>query len=200
MKRVVFHSITKQEVLNAIQNPIEINLPLVNAQQTRRILDRLVGYKLSPILQRKIKKAKKDGKKGLSAGRVQSVALKLVVLREEERDRFESIEHYQIQAQFKTGNDQTFDTRLQQIGTDKIIPTPKKKVMCVLRPNRMPIQLLRIFNLNSTKSVMLSGNITNGIPFPHLQRRLCNKKPADTLVSTLHAPCVLHSHCTKVCS
>lgn len=89
--RVVFHEITKDAVKQAFQHPRKINLDLVNAQQTRRILDRLVGYKLSPLLWRKVKK-------GLSAGRVQSVALRLIVDRENEIRAFQPEEYWTVDA------------------------------------------------------------------------------------------------------
>ncbi len=89
--RVVFHEITKDAIKQAFQHPRKINLDLVNAQQTRRILDRLVGYKLSPLLWRKVKK-------GLSAGRVQSVALRLIVDREHEIRAFVPEEYWTVDA------------------------------------------------------------------------------------------------------
>ncbi len=94
--RITFHSITKNEVLNALQHPRELDMALINAQQARRLLDRMVGYSISPILTRKLKR----GKGGISAGRVQSVALKLVVDREKEIDAFKSIEYWNIKAIF----------------------------------------------------------------------------------------------------
>lgn len=87
--RIVFNSITKEAIQEAIKLPREINFNLINAQQTRRILDRLVGYKLSPLLWKKIRY-------GLSAGRVQSVAVRLIVDREEERDKFKPEEYWDI--------------------------------------------------------------------------------------------------------
>ena len=81
--RIVFHEITKPAILNAIENPRRIDMNLVNAQQARRLLDRLVGFKLSPVLWRKVKPA-------LSAGRVQSVAVRLIVEREREIQSFVS--------------------------------------------------------------------------------------------------------------
>ena len=92
-KRIVFHEITKDAILNAIANPREIDLNLVNAQQARRVLDRLVGFELSPVLWRKIQPK-------LSAGRVQSVALRLVVDREREILAFSNEAYYKVEALF----------------------------------------------------------------------------------------------------
>ena len=92
-KRIVFHEITKNAILNAIENPREIDMSLVNAQQARRVLDRLVGFELSPVLWRKIQPK-------LSAGRVQSVALRLVVDREREILAFSNEPYYRVEALF----------------------------------------------------------------------------------------------------
>ena len=92
-RRIVFHEITKDAILHAIETPRDIDDNLVNAQQARRVLDRLVGFELSPILWRKIQR-------GLSAGRVQSVALRLVVDREKEIIGFESAPYYKVEGQF----------------------------------------------------------------------------------------------------
>ncbi|CAN5321477.1 type I DNA topoisomerase [soil metagenome] len=96
-RRIVFTEITKNAILNAIQNPRGIDIDLVNAQQARRVLDRLVGFELSPILWKKIKT-------GLSAGRVQSVAVRLVVEREREIERFDSKSSFKVSAIFDLGN------------------------------------------------------------------------------------------------
>ena len=94
--RVVFNEITKEAVKNAFKNPRSIDMNLVDAQQARRVLDRLVGYSISPILWAKIKK-------GLSAGRVQSIALNLIIKREEEIKKFVPEEYWTIDAQFQKG-------------------------------------------------------------------------------------------------
>ncbi len=96
-KRIVFHEITKNAILKAVENPRTINYNLVNAQQARRVLDRLVGYELSPVLWRKVKG-------GLSAGRVQSVAVRLIVEREREIENFVSEASYRIDAVFVNEN------------------------------------------------------------------------------------------------
>ncbi|MBO4623919.1 MAG: type I DNA topoisomerase [Bacteroidales bacterium] len=93
-RRIVFHEITKNAILQAIENPRDIDMNLVNAQQARRVLDRLVGFELSPILWRKIQPK-------LSAGRVQSVALRLIVDREKEIMAFEPVPYYRVEAQFR---------------------------------------------------------------------------------------------------
>lgn len=101
-KRVSFNSITKDAVLKALKNPREIDQALVNAQQARRLLDRIVGYKISPILNRRIQR----GKEGfVSAGRVQSVALKLIVDREKEIEAFKPVEYWNLAAILNTKTD-----------------------------------------------------------------------------------------------
>lgn len=97
-KRIVFHEITKPAILKAIEKPRKINYNLVNAQQARRVLDRLVGFELSPVLWRKVKPS-------LSAGRVQSVAVRLIVDREREINRFESKASFKVTAIFGSGKD-----------------------------------------------------------------------------------------------
>ncbi len=96
-KRIVFHEITKEAIVNAIKNPRDLDLNLVNAQQARRILDRLVGYEVSPILWKKVKPA-------LSAGRVQSVAVRLIVEREREVLAFNPESNFRIQGLFAAKN------------------------------------------------------------------------------------------------
>ena len=95
--RIVFHEITKPAILAAIENPRHLDMNLVNAQQARRVLDRIVGFKLSPVLWRKVKPA-------LSAGRVQSVAVRLIVEREREIQQFKSEPYYRINAIFAITN------------------------------------------------------------------------------------------------
>lgn len=108
-KRVVFHEITEGAINEAFANPREINMDLVNAQQARRILDRLVGYSISPILWEKVRSR-------LSAGRVQSVALRLIVEREREIEAFVPVEYWSIGAELRPeGEKQTFLTKLAKV-------------------------------------------------------------------------------------
>ncbi len=104
-KRIVFHEITKNAILKAIDNPREIDYNLVNAQQARRVLDRLVGYELSPVLWRKIKG-------GLSAGRVQSVSVRLIVERERDIQNFNSSGTYSVVAEFVNEAGRAFKAKL----------------------------------------------------------------------------------------
>ena len=97
-KRIVFHEITKRAILEAIEKPRTVNMDLVNAQQARRILDRLVGFELSPVLWKKVRPA-------LSAGRVQSVAVRLIVEREREIIAFRSTPYFRVVAQFHAADD-----------------------------------------------------------------------------------------------
>ena len=96
ISRISFNEITKNAVQNAIKNPREIDMDLVNAQQARRVMDRLVGYTISPLLWQKIRK-------GLSAGRVQSVALKMICDREAEINAFEPEEYWSLSATLSVG-------------------------------------------------------------------------------------------------
>ena len=109
--RIVFNEITKDAIKNAVKNPRPIDLRLVDAQQARRVLDRLVGYQISPLLWRKIKR-------GLSAGRVQSAALKIICDRENQIKAFEPKEYWNINVAFKKGK--TFTAKLAEYKGKKI--------------------------------------------------------------------------------
>ncbi len=111
-RRIVFHEITKKAIKRALEHPRDIDLHLVNAQQARRILDRLVGYRLSPVLWKKIKK-------GLSAGRVQSVAVRLITDREKEIKAFRHESYYRAEATFKTEEGATFKAKYEEDFTDE---------------------------------------------------------------------------------
>ena len=116
IKRIVFHEITKNALEKALKNTREVDINLVNAQQARRILDRLVGYELSPFLWKKIRR-------GLSAGRVQSIALRFIAEREREIEKFNKEEYWTISAQFKKENTEDkngFEAGLIKKNDDKI--------------------------------------------------------------------------------
>ena len=109
-KRIAFNEITKSAIIRAIENPRDINLKLVDAQQARRILDRLVGFELSPVLWKKVKPS-------LSAGRVQSVAVRLIVEKEREIQQFSSEYFYKIQGEFSKGKETIKADLMHNLGT-----------------------------------------------------------------------------------
>src|SRR5438094_3918962 len=120
--RVTFTEITKSAVQDAFEAPRRIDFDLVKAQQARRILDRLVGYELSPLLQKGLKRW------DLSAGRVQSVALRLIVDREREIRAFVAKEYWSVDARLApNGDESAFLARLIQVGEDKLAASPDKK-------------------------------------------------------------------------
>ena len=123
-KRITFNSITKDVVREALLHPRDIDLALVNAQQARRLLDRIVGYKISPILTQKIKR----GKSGSSAGRVQSVALKFVVDREKEIENFTPVEYWTLRAElFPHKEKKYFEATLHSVDGKKVEKEPSNK-------------------------------------------------------------------------
>lgn len=138
-KRISFHEITKSAVEEAISNPSAINKNLVDAQTARRVLDRLVGYKLSPLLWKKVRR-------GLSAGRVQSVAVRLIVEKEREIQAFKAIEYWEIYVELK--NSKTQELQVQLIKTkidnkdqaEKIVSNLKKSTYKVLDVKKKEIK------------------------------------------------------------
>ena len=112
-KRIVFHEITKKAIMEALENPRDLNINLFHAQEARRILDRLVGYKLSPLLWKKVTR-------GLSAGRVQSVAVRLIVEREEERRKFKAEEYWTVAGEASKDDSPKFDIALHK-ESDKVL-------------------------------------------------------------------------------
>ncbi|MDH4420005.1 MULTISPECIES: type I DNA topoisomerase [Bacillus] len=118
--RVVFNEITKDAIKESFKHPRAINMDLVDAQQARRILDRLVGYNISPLLWKKVKK-------GLSAGRVQSVAVRLIIEREKEIESFEPEEFWTIKTEFVKGKD-TFEASFYGVDSEKVQLTNETQV------------------------------------------------------------------------
>ena len=135
--RVTFNEITRGAVQKAITSPGKINMDLVEAQQARRILDRLVGYNLSPLLWRKVKR-------GLSAGRVQSVAVKMIVDREREIEAFTPVEYWTVTAQFDGGEPPQFDAKLAKYRGKKLELPDENTVNKALKE----IRAVGSFNLN----------------------------------------------------
>lgn len=132
IKRTAFQSITKDVVEEALAHPRDIDMDLVNAQQARRLLDRIVGYKISPILTRRVKR----GRQGSSAGRVQSVALKLVVDREKEIDAFKAVEYWNLGAVLEGPEiERPFLASLYSVGGKKVEKEVVPNKECFLIPD-----------------------------------------------------------------
>jgi len=121
MARITFHEITPEAIKESLEHPRDVDMNLVHSQQARRILDRLVGYKLSPLLWAKVRK-------GLSAGRVQSVALRLIVEREREIGAFKSQAYWTLKAELQKGKDTVFEAALVEIDGKKIEQTTVLKL------------------------------------------------------------------------
>lgn len=133
IKRVTFNSLTRDTVLDALKHPREIDYAMVNAQQARRLLDRIVGYKISPILNRRMQRGRGQG---LSAGRVQSVALKLVVDREREIANFKPVEYWNLGATLSLKEDKTpFQAHLYSVGGKRVEKEPVEGKEVYLIPN-----------------------------------------------------------------
>ena len=136
-RRIVFREITKNAVLNSIENPREINESLVDAQQARRVLDRLVGYKISPVLWRKVKG-------GLSAGRVQSVALRLIADKEKEIENFKPEKSFKVSAEFISADGKIFKAKHkskleENIDLEKLTAALKKSKFNVIDIRKTPL-------------------------------------------------------------
>ncbi len=123
--RVMFNEITAKGVEKGMNNPLEIDVDKVNAQQARRILDRLVGYKISPLLWKKVRR-------GLSAGRVQSVALRLIVEREAKIEAFKAEEYWSILAQLQKKKRSAFLAKLEKVNGKKAKISNKKEADAII--------------------------------------------------------------------
>ena len=166
IKRVLFHEITKDAVQGAIARATEIDEKKVEAQQARRVLDRLVGYKASPLLWKTVKK-------GLSAGRVQTVALRLVVEREQEIRAFTPVEYWTVEAELQRG-EQKFTARLQQIDGKKPEIANEEVASAVLRDVQALAQQWRAEN-QATSDTQQSVGV---FPVTDVKRRERRKNPA----------------------
>lgn len=183
--RIAFHEITPPAIREAIQDPEPIDLDRVDAQQARRVLDRLVGYKLSPWLWRQVYR-------GLSAGRVQSVATRLICEREEEIRAFVPVEYWSIEAMYKTEKKESFKAKLTQIDgkdaelhngeetdtTVKGIEGKEAEVTAVTKSRKqrktkppyttstMQQDAVNKLNFSSKKTMMLAQNLYEGVEIP----------------------------------
>ncbi len=144
--RVLFNEITQKAITVAIQNPTHIDDKLVNAQQARRAMDRILGFKVSPFLWKKVRY-------GLSAGRVQSVALRLICEREEEINSFKSTEYWSIVGEFQTEKKEIFFSKLFKI-SDKEIIIPEKEVLDELKRKGILEKYISIDSQNVSENII----------------------------------------------
>ncbi|MBU1026487.1 MAG: type I DNA topoisomerase [Candidatus Margulisbacteria bacterium] len=159
VKRIEFHEITKQAVINAVIHPREIDMARVNAQQARRILDRLVGYKLSPLLWKKVRK-------GLSAGRVQSVAVRLVCEREALINKFKAQEYWDITANFSTKEKAEFSAKLNSKNDEPYGISPKDKKGTVIKSEAEANTVLKALEGASYKVCQVNKKEQKRYPTP----------------------------------
>lgn len=145
LKRIVFHEITESAIKEAMGNPRKLDLQLVDAQQARRVLDRLVGYKLSPLLWYKVKK-------GLSAGRVQSVAVRLIVDREREIEKFVPVEYWSIDALLAKGKDDFSASLVEKAGKKIELKNEKNSKEIVSDLEKASYSVLKVNQKDTKKS------------------------------------------------
>lgn len=177
--RVYFNEITKTGIKNGMAQPRKLNLSLVNAQQARRVLDRIVGYKLSPFLWKKVKS-------GLSAGRVQSVALRMMVDREREIEAFVPQEYWTIDADLKKGNS-PFTAKFYGRGGEKMEISNGQQAALIEK---------ELKNADYTVSNLKKSD-KNRQPAPPLPPRPCSKRRQEDSALPVNAPCVLPKAFTR---
>jgi len=183
-KRVTFNAITREAVHEALKHPREINQALVDAQQARRLLDRIVGYKISPILTKRVQ-GSRDG--GLSAGRVQSVALKLVVDREKEIEIYEPIEYWNLGTELETKKkDAPFWASLYSVGglrVDKV--SDEKKKAFTISNKEAADEIVGKLEKAEYKILKVDKKRRSGTPSPPSSPPHCSRKQAATLAIQL---------------
>ncbi len=186
-RRVVFNAITRSTIQDAFAHPAELDMGKVYAQQARRILDRIVGYEISPLLWKKVAR-------GLSAGRVQSVAVKLIVGREKEIQAFEPQEYWKISGIFSTYEDKNLATRWQEFldGFEEKAPTAKQRNQWLTKNHSLEAQLAtwagKAFRPDNENNAMTVHKALQGVDFQIAEiqtKRTISKAPAPFITSTL---------------